>query len=174
MARRYINELAHQESIDQVFVASDKQLRPNRAGSLYLQVALSDRTGSIAARLWNAGEAVYKSFDNGDYLHVVGTAQLYQGAMQIIAAKLHKVDPAEVERHLLTHPAVADCAVVGKQAAAGCFVKAFIVSRSPIEKEQLIGHCQGAMAEFKVPKAVEFVSEIPRSPLGKILRKYLE
>ena len=108
MARRYINELAHQESIDQVFVASDKQLRPNRAGSLYLQVALSDRTGSIAARLWNASEAIYKSFDNGDYLHVVGTAQLYQGAMQIIVSRLHKIDPAEVdEADFAPLPAVA-------------------------------------------------------------------
>jgi long-chain acyl-CoA synthetase len=86
----------------------------------------------------------------------------------------NKVDPAEVERHLLTHPAVADCAVIGQQAPAGYFVKAFVVSRSPVGKEELIGHCRGAMAEFKVPKAIEFISEIPRSPLGKILRKYLE
>jgi 3'-5' exoribonuclease len=97
MARRYINEIAHQESIDQIFVASDKQLRPNRAGSLYLQVALSDRTGSIAARLWNANDTIYKSFDNGDYVRVVGTAQLYQGAMQMIATKLFKVDPSEID-----------------------------------------------------------------------------
>jgi 3'-5' exoribonuclease len=97
MARRCINEFAHQESIDDVFVVSDKQLRPNRAGNLYLQVTLSDRTGSIAARLWNANETHYKSFDNGDYVRVVGTAQLFQGAMQIIASKLHKVDPAEID-----------------------------------------------------------------------------
>ncbi len=97
MPRRYINELAHQESIDEVFVANDKQLRPNRAGALYLQVELSDRTGSIAARLWNAGEALYKSFDNGDYVRVSGTAQLFQGAMQVIATKLCRVDPSEVD-----------------------------------------------------------------------------
>lgn len=108
MARRYINELTHQESIDQVFVASDKQLRPNRAGALYLQVALSDRSGSIAARVWNATETLYKAFDNGDYVHVVGAAQLYQGAMQIIATKLHKVDPSEVDEADFTPlPAVA-------------------------------------------------------------------
>ena len=97
MPRRYVNELSHQEAIDQVFVAGDKQLRPNRNGNLYLQVDLSDRTGSIAARLWNANETLYKSFDNGDYVRVVGTAQLFQGAMQIIATKLCKVDPAEVD-----------------------------------------------------------------------------
>jgi 3'-5' exoribonuclease len=97
MPRRYINELAHQEAIDEVFVASDKQLRTNRNGNLYLQVELSDRTGSMAARVWNTNETLYQSFNNGDYIHVVGTAQLYQGSMQVIAVKLHKVDPAEVD-----------------------------------------------------------------------------
>ena len=108
MPRRYINELGHQESIDEVFVASDKQLRPNRNGNLYLQVELSDRTGSIAARMWNANETLYKSFDNGDYVRVEGTTQLFQGAMQIIANRIAKVDPAEVDPDDFTPlPAVA-------------------------------------------------------------------
>ena len=97
MPRRYASELNHQEPVDQVFVAGDKQLRTNRNGNLYLQVELSDRTGSIAARIWNANETLYQSFDNGDYIHVEGTAQLYQGAMQVIATKLHKVDPSEID-----------------------------------------------------------------------------
>jgi len=97
MPRRTIKELVHQESINEVFVAGDKQLRPNRNGNLYLQVELSDRSGSIAARMWNAGEALYQSFERGDYVRVEGTAQLFQGAMQIIATRLHKVDPAEVD-----------------------------------------------------------------------------
>ena len=108
MSRRYISELSHQEAVDQVFVANDKQLRTNRNGNLYLQVELSDRTGSIAARIWNASETLYKSFDNGDYVHVEGTAKLFQGAMQIIATKLRKVDPAEVdEADFVPLPAVA-------------------------------------------------------------------
>jgi 3'-5' exoribonuclease len=97
MPRRYINELTQQEPIDEVFVVNDKQLRPNRAGNLYLQVELSDRSGSITARLWNASDAIYRSFDNGDYVRVSGTAQLFQGAMQVIATKLHRIDPAEVD-----------------------------------------------------------------------------
>jgi 3'-5' exoribonuclease len=96
MPRRYVNQLGHQDAVDEVFVASDKQLRPNRNGNLYLQVELSDRTGGISARLWNASEALYKSFDNGDYVRVEGTTQLFQGAMQLIAARLSKVDPGEV------------------------------------------------------------------------------
>jgi 3'-5' exoribonuclease len=96
MSRRYVKELGHKDTVDEVFIVSDKQLRPNRAGNLYLQVSLSDRTGSICARLWNANEAVYKSFNNGDYVRVEGTAQLFQGAMQVIVARLAKVDPHEV------------------------------------------------------------------------------
>ena len=56
MSRRYVSQLAHQEAIDQIFLASDKQLRPNRNGNLYLQIELSDRSGAIGARMWNASE----------------------------------------------------------------------------------------------------------------------
>jgi 3'-5' exoribonuclease len=96
MTRRYVNEFGHQETIDQVFVASDKQLRPNRNGNLYLQIDLADRSGSIAARMWNASDAVYKSFDNGDYVRVEGNTQLFQGAVQLIVTRLTKVDASEV------------------------------------------------------------------------------
>ncbi len=97
MSRQFVNQLGHKDAVSDVFIASDKQLRPNRSGNLYLQVELSDRTGAISARMWNASEAVYKSFDNGDYVRVEGTAQLYQGAMQLIATKLARVDPQEVD-----------------------------------------------------------------------------
>ena len=108
MPRRYVSELTHQEPVDQVFVAGDKQLRPNRNGNLYLHLELTDRTGSIAARVWNANETLYKSFQNGDYVQVEGTAQLFQGAMQIIATKLRKVDAAEIDQTEVPHlPAVA-------------------------------------------------------------------
>jgi len=96
MPRRYVNQFGHQDAVDEVFLASDKQLRPNRNGNLYLQLELSDRTGAIGARMWNASEALYKSFTNGDYVRVEGTTQLFQGALQLIATRLAKVDPAEV------------------------------------------------------------------------------
>ena len=102
MSRRYVNEFGHQETVDEVFVASGKQLRPNRNGNLYLQVELSDRTGAISARMWNATEGVYRSFDNGDYVRVEGTAQLFQGAMQVIATRLSKVDPEDVNEDEFT------------------------------------------------------------------------
>ena len=96
MSRRYVNQLAHQEQVDQIFQASNKQLRPNRNGNLYLQVELSDRGGSVGARLWNANEAVYRSFEDGDYVRVEGTAQLFQGAMQLIATQISRALASEV------------------------------------------------------------------------------
>ena len=96
MSRCYVKELGHQDPVNEVFVASDKQLRPNRSGNLYLQVELSDRTGSISARMWNASESIYRSFGNGDYVQVEGTAQMFQGAMQVIATRLTRVNANEV------------------------------------------------------------------------------
>jgi 3'-5' exoribonuclease len=102
MARRYVNQFRHQETVDEVFLASDKQLRPNRNGNLYLQVELSDRTGTIGARMWNVSDGLYNSFENGDYVRIEGTTQLYQGALQLIAARLATVDPAEVDENDFT------------------------------------------------------------------------
>jgi len=96
MSRRFVSQLGPQESIDQIFLVSDKQLRPNRTGNLYLQVELSARTGRLGARMWNANEKLYGSFDNGDYVRVEGSTQVFQGAIQMILTRLVRVDPAEV------------------------------------------------------------------------------
>ncbi|MEX2120358.1 MAG: OB-fold nucleic acid binding domain-containing protein [Pirellulales bacterium] len=97
MPRRYVNQFGPQESIDQIFLASQKQLRPNRNGNLYLQVELSDRSGSISARMWNAGDVEYRNFDDGDFVRVEGSTQLYQGALQLIATNVCKARAEEIE-----------------------------------------------------------------------------
>ena len=73
MSRRFVSQLAHQESVNEIFLASEKQLRPNRSGNLYLQVELSDRSGSIGARMWNASEQDFRAFENGDYVVICST-----------------------------------------------------------------------------------------------------
>ncbi|MEM9186465.1 MAG: HD domain-containing protein [Planctomycetota bacterium] len=95
--RRYVSQLAHNEQVKEVFLASDKQLRPNRNGNLYLQLELSDRSGGIATRMWNASENDYKAFENGDYVLVEGATQLFQGNMQMIANTIRKARPDEVD-----------------------------------------------------------------------------
>lgn len=97
MSRRFINQLGHQETINEIFLAVDKQLRPNRNGNLYLQLELRDRTGSLGARVWNATEAMYGSFDNGDFVRVEGSTQLYQGAIQLIATRIERVRGDEID-----------------------------------------------------------------------------
>ena len=95
--RRYVCQLGHNEQVSQVFLASEKQLRPNRNGNLYLQLQLSDRSGTIAARLWNASENDYRAFENGDYVKVDGNTQLFQGNMQFIASAIRRARPDEVD-----------------------------------------------------------------------------
>src|SRR3954469_3777446 len=94
--RRYVCQLGHNEQISEVFLASEKQLRPNRNGNLYLQLELSDRSGTIAARMWNASEQDYRGFENGDYVRVEGSTQLFQGTIQLIATGIRRAPSGEV------------------------------------------------------------------------------
>lgn len=97
MTRRYVAQLGPQDAVNETFLASDKQLRANRNGNLYLQVELSDRTGTIGARMWNATEAIYQSFEDGDYVKVEGNTQIYQGAIQMIARSITRVSPERID-----------------------------------------------------------------------------
>ena len=97
MPRRFIQQFGPTDKIDQTFLAAQKQLRPNKNGNLYLQVDLSDRTGSIAGRMWNAGDHEYRSFEDGDYVRVEGNTQLFQGQLQLIVTKIGKANPEEVD-----------------------------------------------------------------------------
>jgi 3'-5' exoribonuclease len=97
MGRRYVQQLIDGEALDEVYLVTEKQLRANRNGNLYIQVELRDRTGSISARLWNAGEHLFRSFEEGDFLRVRGKVQLFQGALQVILSHLDRTDADKVE-----------------------------------------------------------------------------
>lgn len=97
MSRRFVKEMVDGESIDEVYLASEKQLRPNRQGNLYLQVRLSDKTGVVTAMLWNANQNQFDSFNNGDYVRVKGTSQFYNGGMQVIAKGIAKTESSQVD-----------------------------------------------------------------------------
>jgi len=87
-----------------------------------------------------------------------------------------KVDPLEIEDILITHPKVKEAVVVGvKGSQANEIVKAVIVLKESEEcdSKEIFSYCKERLADFKVPKLVEFRDEIPKSPLGKILRKAL-
>ncbi|MGF1583623.1 MAG: 3'-5' exoribonuclease YhaM family protein [Gemmataceae bacterium] len=97
MSRQFINQLNDGESINEVYLVSEKQLRANRNGNLFIQLELRDRTGSMSARLWNAGENLFKSFEQGDFLRVQGKVQLFQGALQIILNHIDRIPSEEID-----------------------------------------------------------------------------
>ena len=84
--------------------------------------------------------------------------------------------PREVEEVLYAHPGVAEAAVIGMpDALMGEEVLAFVALKPGIEvsADDIIGFCQSRLAKFKSPKQVRFVDALPKSPVGKILRKEL-
>ncbi|WP_449271861.1 class I adenylate-forming enzyme family protein [Halomicronema hongdechloris] len=106
--------------------------------------------------------------DEAGYLYIQGRKRIF------IDTGGYKVDPLEVETVLRQHHKVRDVVVVGKQHPhAGAVIKAVVVPQMDCESAELIDYCHQQMANFKVPKIIEFRDQIPRSPLGKILRKEL-
>ncbi|WP_435019249.1 3'-5' exoribonuclease YhaM family protein [Tundrisphaera sp. TA3] len=97
MTRRFVNQLANGDSVDEVFLVADKQLRANRQGNLYLHLELRDRSGTVGARLWNATEGMSRTFESGDYLRVRGKTQVFQGALQIILSHIEGVGADHIE-----------------------------------------------------------------------------
>lgn len=95
MSRLFVNQIKENDVISEVYRIVEKALRPNKNGVLYLQFHLTDRTGSVSGRLWNATEVLFRQFSDGDYVRCEGTAQRFQGNIQVIAKKLTKVDSAE-------------------------------------------------------------------------------
>jgi acyl-CoA synthetase (AMP-forming)/AMP-acid ligase II len=82
------------------------------------------------------------------------------------------VYPAEIEAALHEHPAVADAAVIGvPDERWGEVGVAIVVLRSEATAEELLAHCRARLAGFKVPRAVRFAEQLPRSAAGKLLRR---
>lgn len=123
-------------------------------------------------------EAVIRKAPSG-YEHVF----IVDRIKELIKVKGLQVAPAELEAHLLTHPSVADCAVIPiPDDAAGEVPKAFVVKSSSVGLEdndrvvarEIAKHVEEHKARHKWLKGgVEFLDIIPKSPSGKILRRLL-
>jgi len=85
------------------------------------------------------------------------------------------VYPNEVESVAVTHPNIVEAAAVGvPHPRSGEVVKLFVVSNDPnLTEEQVIEHCREDLTAYKVPKHIEFRDELPKSNVGKILRRHL-
>jgi long-chain acyl-CoA synthetase len=93
----------------------------------------------------------------------------------ILSTSGFNVYPAEIEHVLLLHPLVREAAVIGLQVGDGCeSVKAFVVPKAEtVSVEELREHCRQYLAAYKMPKHIEFRTELPQSILGKTLRRVL-
>jgi len=85
------------------------------------------------------------------------------------------VYPNEIEEVIASHPGVLECAVIGvPDERSGEAVKAFIVKRDPnLTAEDVIKFCHEQLTNYKVPKHIEFRTELPKTNVGKILRRQL-
>ncbi len=83
--------------------------------------------------------------------------------------------PAEVEAVLAQHPGVSECAVIGvRDDDLGEVPMALVVPRGAADAAAILAHCRAHLGRMKVPRAVEFVEELPRSEAGKLLRRLLK
>jgi 3'-5' exoribonuclease len=92
--RRYVNQLRPGEGIDQVFQVREKDLRTTKSGDLYITCTLSDRTGQVAARMWQASEGIFSSIPKDGFLHVKGRTEDYRGTLQLVIEACRPI-PAE-------------------------------------------------------------------------------
>ncbi|MBI3210231.1 MAG: long-chain fatty acid--CoA ligase [Candidatus Solibacter usitatus] len=132
---------------------------------------------------WNKPEETAIALRDG-WLHTGDIARMDQdGFFYIVQRKKDmiivggfKVFPNEVDEVLYQHPAVAEAAAIGiPHSYRGEVVKAFVALRHGYEvsAEDLIAFCRERLAKFKVPVEVEFLDALPKSAVGKILRRSL-
>lgn len=107
-------------------------------------------------------------FDEDGYVYIV------ERKKDLIIRGGFNIYPRDVEEVLATHPTVIEVAVVGiPSEKMGEEVKAFVVTRTPVEADELMAYCRERLANYKTPKEIEFVSALPRNAIGKIDKKEL-
>lgn len=122
---------------------------------------------SIVDGWFYSGDAGY--FDEENYLFI------HDRVKDMIVSGGENIYPAEVENALMSHEKILDAAVVGiPDEKWGEAVKAFVVlSDSSLDEDQIISYARTKIAGYKCPRSINFISELPRNPSGKILRREL-
>ncbi len=138
---------------------------------------------NITPGYWNKPEATAQAFTYG-WLHTGDAARLDEEGFVYIVDRWkdmyisggENVYPAEVENVLFQLPQVADAAIIGVPNARWGEVGMAIIVKKPeqtLEEGDVIRHCLGKLAKFKVPQSVAFVDVLPRNATGKVLKREL-
>jgi long-chain acyl-CoA synthetase len=128
-----------------------------------------DTARALSADGW-LGTGDIATLDAAGYLRIVDRKK------DMIIVSGFKVFPNEIESVLSEHPAVLECGVIGvDDARSGQAVKAFVVLRPGMAAsvDDLIEHCRRGLTAYKVPKLIEFRDSLPKTNIGKILRREL-
>ena len=116
----------------------------------------------------------FKSGDIG-VMDAQGYFRIVDRKKDMILISGFNVYPNEVEDVVVEHPGVLECAVVGMaDGHSGEAVRLIVVRKDPaLTEADLREHCKGRLTAYKQPKRIEFRSELPKTPVGKILRRHL-
>ncbi|TRM96551.1 AMP-dependent synthetase, partial [Sulfolobus sp. B1] len=158
-------------------------LPPNSQGIL----ALDPNFPAMAEGIWGDEERWKRNFKNGYYL-TGDVAYMdedgyfwYVGrADDVVKVSGYRVSPVEIEGILSTHPAVAESAVIAvEDEVRGYKIKAFVVLKKDIKpseelKKEIMDYVKRKLASHMVPREIEFVSELPHTLSGKIMRRVLK
>jgi long-chain acyl-CoA synthetase len=119
-------------------------------------------------------DGFFKSGDIGE-MDAQGYIKIVDRKKDMIVVSGFKVFPNEIEAVVAAHPGVLECAVVGvPDAASGEAVMLFVVKRDPsLTKEALAAYCAQQFTGYKRPKYIEFRDDLPKTNVGKILRREL-
>jgi acyl-CoA synthetase (AMP-forming)/AMP-acid ligase II len=159
-----------------VDVVTGADLNANHPGEIWL------RSPAAMKGYLNQPEATAATIDADGWVHSGdigfvdddGYLTVVDRLKELIKFKGHQVAPAELEALLLSHPMVADAAVIpAADEAAGEIPKAFVVLKGEATAEELMAYVAERVAPFKKVRRVEFTDQIPRSLSGKILRRVL-
>jgi acyl-CoA synthetase (AMP-forming)/AMP-acid ligase II len=159
-----------------VDAATGKELGRNQDGEIWM------RGPQVMKGYLNNPEATRSSIDDDGFFHSGDIGHIDEHdeffivdrLKELIKYKGFQVAPAELEALLLTHPKVADVAVIGVvDEEGGEAPKAFIVSKEPASAEEIMEFVASRVAPHKKVRRVEFVDQIPKSATGKILRRVL-
>jgi acyl-CoA synthetase (AMP-forming)/AMP-acid ligase II len=152
------------------------ELGPNQAGEIWIrgpQVMRGYLGNNHATAEMIREDGWLRTGDIG-YAEEDGRLFVVDRLKELIKYKGRQVAPAELEAILLSHPAIADAGVIpSPDEEAGEVPKAFVVLKSAATVEEIMEFVSARVAPHKRLRLVEFVSEIPKSPAGKILRRVL-